>query len=133
MKKTARFVIWICSKFTRQEIEEIIQGLLDVLANRNPLIKPKDDFKEKHPHYCNFFVDANPPLKTPPKTRPKLDWRKLLSTYEEKRGHPLRPVDTRNPKTKVPKGSICNICGASCQYLYFNDGKKRTQLKCREK
>jgi hypothetical protein len=36
VKKTARFVIWICSKFTRQEIEEIIQGLLDVLANRNP-------------------------------------------------------------------------------------------------
>ena len=36
MKKIARLVIWICSKFTRQEIEEIIQGLLDVLANRNP-------------------------------------------------------------------------------------------------
>jgi len=25
VKKTARFVIWICSKFTREEIEEIIQ------------------------------------------------------------------------------------------------------------
>ena len=62
MKRTARFVIWISSKFipldskhltgfTREEIEEIIQGLLDVLANRNPLIKPKDDFKEKHPRH----------------------------------------------------------------------------------
>ena len=50
MKKTAHFVIWICSKFTGEEIEEIIQGLLDVLANRNPEVKPKDDFKEKHPH-----------------------------------------------------------------------------------
>ena len=49
MKKTARFVIWICSKFTREEIEEIINGLLDVLANCNPDVKPKDDFKEKHP------------------------------------------------------------------------------------
>jgi hypothetical protein len=48
VKKTARFVIWICSKFTRQEIEEIIQGLLDVLANRNPDAKPKDDFKESY-------------------------------------------------------------------------------------
>ncbi len=72
-EKTARFVIWICSKFTREEIEQIIQGLLDVLVNRNPDVKPKDDFKEKHPNYRNFFVDANPPLKTPPKTRPKLD------------------------------------------------------------
>ena len=51
MKKTARFVIWICSKFTHQEIEEIIQGLLDVLANRNPEVKPKDDFQEKHPRH----------------------------------------------------------------------------------
>ena len=49
MKKTSRFVIWISSEFTRQEIEEIIQGLLDVLANHNPEVKPKDDFKEKHP------------------------------------------------------------------------------------
>jgi len=59
VKKTARFVIWICSKFTREEIEEIINGLLEVLANRNPNVKPKDDFKEKHPHYRDFFVDPN--------------------------------------------------------------------------
>lgn len=62
MKKTQRFIIWICSKFTRKEIEQIIQGLLDILANRNPDIKPKDDFKEKHPNYRNFFVDPKAPL-----------------------------------------------------------------------
>jgi len=65
VKKTARFVIWICSKFTREEIEEIIKGLSDVLANRNPDVKPKDDFQEKHPHYHNFFVDPNSLLKAP--------------------------------------------------------------------
>lgn len=47
MRKTARFVIWICSKFNRREIEEIIQGLLDVLTNRNPDAKPKQDFGKK--------------------------------------------------------------------------------------
>jgi len=47
VKKTARFVIWICRKFTREEIEQIIQGLSDVLTNRNSDVKPKDDFKEK--------------------------------------------------------------------------------------
>ena len=36
MKKTTRLVIWIYSKFTRYEIEQIIQGLIEVLANRNP-------------------------------------------------------------------------------------------------
>lgn len=131
MKKTARFVIWICSKFTREEIEQIIQGLLDVLANRNPDVKPKDDFKEKHPNYRNFFVDPNPPLKAPLKETPKLDWKELLSAYEENKGHPLKPVNTKNPETKVPKDSTCRTCGAPAQYLYFNDGKKRRQLKCK--
>ena len=84
MKKTVRFVIWICSKFTREDIEQIVQGLSDVLANRNPDIKPKDDFKEKHPHYRNFFIDPDPPLKTSPETTSKLDWKDLLSNYEKK-------------------------------------------------
>ena len=66
MKKTTRFVVWICSKFTRKEIEQIIQGLMEVLANRNPEVKPKDDFKEKHPNYRNFSVDPESPLKAPP-------------------------------------------------------------------
>ena len=56
MNKITRFVIWICSKFTREEIEKIIQGLSDVLDNRDPDVKPKDDFKRKHPHYGNFFL-----------------------------------------------------------------------------
>ena len=54
MKKITRFVIWICSKFTRREIEQIIDGLIEVLANCNPEIKPKDDFKEKHPNYLEM-------------------------------------------------------------------------------
>jgi hypothetical protein len=62
----ARFVIWICSKFTRVEIEQIAAGLLDVLQNRNPEVKPKDDFKEKHPNYRQFTVDPLPPLTEPP-------------------------------------------------------------------
>ena len=72
MKKTTRFVIWICSKFTRKEIEQIIQGLMEVLANRNPEVKPKDDFKEKHPNYRNFSVDLiqNHHLKLLPKRPP---------------------------------------------------------------
>ena len=67
MKKVSRFVIWICSKFTRDQIELIIKELTDILSNRNPEVKPKDDFKEKHPNYRNFVVDPNPPLTQPKK------------------------------------------------------------------
>lgn len=65
MSRIPRFVIWICSKFNRREIEQIIQGLLDVLRNRNPEVKPKDDFKDKHPNYRKFAVDPLPPLLKP--------------------------------------------------------------------
>jgi len=131
MKKTTRFVIWICSKFTRCEIEQIIQGLMEVLANRNPEVKPKDDFKEKHPNYRNFFVDPEPPLKAPSLKAPKLNWKELLSNYQKEKGHPLLPVNNKDLKTKAAKGSLCRVCGAPAEYLYFNDGKKRSQLKCK--
>ncbi len=131
VEKTARFVIWICSKFTRCEIEQIIQGLIEVLANHNPEVKSKDDFKEKHPNYRNFFVDPEPPLKAPPQKAPKLNWKELLSNYQKEKGHPLLPVNNKDSETKAPKGSLCKVCGAKAEYLYFNNGKKRSQLKCK--
>ena len=131
MKKIHRFVIWICSKFTRSEIEQIIQGLSDILADRNPDVKPKDDFKEKHPNYRNFSVDPEPPLTTNPKFIPKLDWKKLLAIYQKENGCPLKPVNPKTPEAKVLNTSICKICSAPSNYLYYNDGKKRTQLKCK--
>jgi hypothetical protein len=46
MDQVSRFVIWICSKFDREQIQRIIKELQDILANRNPDVKPKDDFKK---------------------------------------------------------------------------------------
>ena len=57
-------------------------------ANRNPKVKSKDNFKEKHPNYRNFFVDPEPPLKVPPQKDSKLNWKKLLSDYEKEKVHP---------------------------------------------
>ena len=65
MDRVSRFVVWICSKFNREQIERIVKDLQDILKNRNLEIKPKDDFKEKHPNYREFSVDPNPPLKKP--------------------------------------------------------------------
>ena len=76
LSKTARFVVWICSKFTKTEIEQIVVGLSDVLENRNPEVKPKDDFKEKHPNYRNFVVDPKPPLTEPPEFKKKTSIKK---------------------------------------------------------
>lgn len=66
MKRLSRFVIWICSRFNKEQIEFIVKELTDILKNRNPLIKAKDDFQEKHPNYRKFLVDSAPPLTQSP-------------------------------------------------------------------
>lgn len=77
MTRIARFVIWICSKFTKAEIEQIVVGLSDVLMDRNPEVKPRDDFQEKHPNYRKFAVDPEPPLTEPPNVKKKTPSRKI--------------------------------------------------------
>jgi hypothetical protein len=64
--RISRFVVWICSKFTRSEIEFIIKELSSILKGGDPAIKPKDDIKEKQPNYRAFFVDPTAPLTEPP-------------------------------------------------------------------
>lgn len=127
--KIARFVIWICSKFIKEEIEQIVIGLLDVLAGGNPEVKPKDDFQEKHPNYRKFYVDPIPPLPIPKKEKPKYDYNVLLADYEKKHGHPLKQV--KKHKDVVVCDCSCPSCGAPSEYMYWNDGKKRTQQKCK--
>jgi len=135
MSRIARFVIWICSKFTKNEIQQIIAGLLDVLEDRNPEVKPKDDFKEKHPNYRNFSVDPLAPLTEPQRVKeqpsPSRDWRDLLASYEKKHGKPLSPVIYRAGSPRVPERTRCPSCQAPHAYLYYNDGKKRSQLLCK--
>jgi rubredoxin len=133
MGRVARFVIWICSKFNRVEIVQIIYGLQEVLAERNPEVKPKDDFKEKHPSYRDFYVDPLPPLRNQPAKEPpssSVNWQELLKDYERKHGRPLKPIKPRKGLS-VPHQYRCEHCNAPAHYLYYNDGKRRTQVRCK--
>ena len=62
MQRLSRFVLWICSKFTKEQIEFIVKELTAILKSRDPAVKLKDDFQEKHPNYRKFVVDPTPPL-----------------------------------------------------------------------
>lgn len=66
MHRISRFVVWICKKFNRTQIEHIVNSLLDVLYNPNSEIQPKDQFKEDHPNYRNYYVDSQVPLTEAP-------------------------------------------------------------------
>ena len=73
MDQISRFVVWICSKFNREQIEKIVSDLTVVLEKQSTLpSKPKDAFKEQHPRYRDFSVDPNPPLTESAKKKNKI-------------------------------------------------------------
>lgn len=132
MAKITRFVIWICSKFTHSEIEQIIQGLLDVLANRNPEVKPKDHFKEQHPNYRNFYIDPLTPLTHPDKNQFEIkEYKLLLQEYQIKHNKALATVQYHSDSVRVPSSTHCPYCHAPSDYIYYNNGNKRSQFRCK--
>jgi putative transposase len=133
MTRIRRFIIWICSKFTKSEVEQIVSGLIEVLADRNPEVKPKDDFKEKHPNYREFTVPPLAPLTELPKKDPGpvRDYKQILAEHEKVHGAPLAPVRYRAGAHRVPELIVCPCCSAPHTYLYYNDGKQRSQLLCK--
>jgi hypothetical protein len=81
MSKISRCVVWICSKFTREEIEKIAAELTMLLKDPNAIIKPRrDKFKEDHPNYRNFNADPDAPLAEPPAGKKKDE--KLQGNYQ---------------------------------------------------
>ena len=71
MSKITKFVVWICSKFSRQQVELIAAELTHVLKDANSRFGPRDEFKEEHPNYRNFAPDQTEPLTEPPKKKLK--------------------------------------------------------------
>jgi transposase-like protein len=133
MRRIVSLAAWICRTLVRAQVEALVALLVDVLAGRNRDIEIRDAFRKKHPHYRRFIVDPLPPRTEPPPkpVAPMLDWRQRLAAYEATNGRPLPPVKRRSAKSHVPAGHTCERCGAPSNYLYFNDGEKRTQLRCK--
>jgi len=126
-------VVWVCKHFNREQIINIIEELILVLTDKNPDIKLKDDFKDKHPNYRDFIVDPLAPLDNSKLARPKkkLYFKELCDAYLTKHGEQLKPVNVRSSKNRVPKQTHCPHCDAPHLYIYYNDGRKRCQLKCK--
>ena len=87
--------------------------------------------KKKHPNYRKFVVDPNPPIAEAPKSKATKDYKRLLAQYQSQHDSPLPPVKHRSEVLAVPQNTICPIFGTPHSYLYYNDGKKRTQLRCK--
>jgi len=132
LSNISKFIIWIFKKFTRDEILKIIEKLVEAIDNDDPDLQPRDKFKEKHPNYRNFLVDPLTPLtKAPERTEGHLDFKILLAEYEYLYGKALKPVNARKDDNTVSKDLICPFCNAPHIYLYCNNGKKKSQMKCK--
>ena len=66
MGKITQFVVWICSRFNRKQVEAIITELTNILKDPNSRFGPRDKLKEEHPNYRNFCPDPTEPLTEPP-------------------------------------------------------------------
>jgi hypothetical protein len=98
MGKITRLVLWLCKKLTRQDLEDLVAQLQQVLAGREAELQLGDDFRQQHPHYRDFYVDPRAPLTQPP-TAPAaaltLDWQQLCAEYLREHGRSPSPVRRR--------------------------------------
>ena len=133
MGNIPRLVLWLCKKFTRQQLQELVHQLQKILAGRQPEPQPRDDFRQQHPHYRNFYVDPLAPFTQPPTVTaapPTWDWQQLCAQYQHDQGRPLSPVRRRGTH-RPPPTSQCAHCGAPPEFLYLNDGRQASQLRCK--
>jgi len=54
----------------------------------------------------------------------------LLEAYQAKHDRPLKPVKIQDGHP-VPQNEQCPFCKAPHKYLYYNNGKVRSQLRCK--
>ena len=126
------FAKWICHCLTRPEFDSLLVIFLEVQGGS------REDFAFKEekpsPNYRDFRQDPVPPLREPPQSKPRLgldDWKERLAAHQREHGRALRPVAARSMERRVPEHCRCEVCGAPHEYLYLNDGTKRTQYRCK--
>jgi len=59
------------------------------------------------------------------------NYKVILQEFEQTHNNPIKPVNCSSPELAVPKEVTCPHYNAPHQHIYFNNGKKRTQLKCK--
>jgi|GEM_PF-527301 len=134
MQSIHSLVHWFCAQLTRAELLDALVILLEVFDGSRDDIKLRRRFRESHPNYRLFDVDTTPPLTEPPspvEPESTLDWRDLLTVYEQQHGKAMRPVKRQRGTQPPPASAGCEHCGAPAAWLSVNDGIKRSQVRCK--
>jgi len=134
VKRIVALVGWLCRQLSLDELFTAAAIVLEVLNGDRPDIKCRDAFRLEHPHYRKFDVDPTPPLTNAPapqRRKPTANWKTLIKEHRLRTGKDPEPVRRLDPATAVPHSTRCPNCNAPGKYIYYNDGKKRSQLRCK--
>ena len=134
MNRIVSLVSWFCRQLSLEELFTAAAIILEVLNDDRPDIKCKDSFRLEHPNYRKYDVDPETPLTecpAPKRRQPMAEWKALLDLHRLNNGKELKPVRRRDASASVPNATRCPNCNAPGKYLYYNDGKKRSQLLCK--
>jgi len=123
-----KVVTFIFSFLDKKLVKLLIKELYKLLADEK---KSKDRFKEKHPNYRKFEVDPKPAVPFQAKEQPELDFTELKKEFMKKHGKALMPVRHRKNSLKPPLHVKCPHCDAPAEYIYVNNGKKASQMRCK--
>ena len=134
IKDIENLVKWFCKQFSIDELTLAVGVILAFLNNKRKDIKCKSSSPRDFPNYRKFYVDPVPPLTIRPKAKhelPEGDYKSLLKNHKLKTGKVIKPVKRHDKSTNVLNNISCSNCGAPGKFLYYNDGRKRTQIRCK--
>ena len=129
--KLSTIIRWFCSKLSYDDLASVVPVLLEVLGGSRKDIKLKTA-EDQPPHYRQFRVDSTQPLiKDPKPLQEPLHWMQIQEEQKSKHGKKISIVRRRAGSAAPPEKCVCHHCHAPARYLYLNNGKIGSQVKCK--
>lgn len=122
---------WVCRKLTYNDLASVVPVLLEVLngSRQDIELKPQE---VRPPHYRQFRVNPTPPLCEPLQaSEPKKDWEEMQADHFRATGKTIAIVKRKKGAPTPPEKCRCQHCNAPVRYLYLNNGKLGSQVKCK--
>ena len=126
-----KLVRWFCRKLTYNDLASVVPMLQELLGGTRRDIDLKPE-KELPPHYRQFrVVPAVPLTESPVPEEPVADWQQLQKEHELKTGNRIAIVRRRKGSAAPPEKCACAHCHAPARYLYLNNGRLGSQVRCK--
>ena len=126
-----KLIRWFCSKLTYNDLASVVPVLQEVLGGSRKDVDLKPD-EDHPPNYRQFRVDPALPLTESPRPEEEPpDWKQIQQEHERKTGKRIAIVKRQKGSAVPPEKCTCQHCDAPVRYLYINNGKEASQVRCK--